>query len=436
MNQKMKPPIIRDVVPWSAAFRVIKNPIEFFKKSARIHKDIYRIDAPIRFYVISKPEHIKDVLINNRAKYTKGPAYKNFSLMLGDGLLNSEGEKWKQQRKMIQPSFNKDYIEKMNSEMLACSDQLALQLTKKEKSGCSIKHVMQEHATNVIGNILMGKVLFEEYKPKLYPLLMEQYNFVMQQNRSYFKLPLSFPTRRHQAYHHRKRSLDLLVNEIISKSKYSKSETLLTKLLETKDDDGNPMRTEDLKDEFVTLFATGFETTGSALSWIMLLLSSNQDKLKVLTSEIDGLSNFKSSSLYGAQYLNAVVKEALRLYPPIWIVARRCIEEDHINGFVISPKSHVLLSVFNAHRDERYWDDPLQFKPERFLNDESNEAYFPYGLGQRKCIGNHFAHLQMITTISKILKNFSIEDSNVELKIDPKITLQPKGNPKVYFVKR
>jgi len=443
MNEPTKKlPVVKDNFPWRAAYRMIKDPIAFVKKESIEAGDIYRIDAPIPFVIITGHEHIRHVLQTDWRKYKKGPAYNGFSLMIGNGILNSEGEKWKKQRKMIQPSFNREQIQNLTELMLSRSERL-VQRWQSENQGehqIEVKSEMIDFSLDIIGTVMMGEEDSNKYKDLLVPLLMKQYDFVMFQNRSFFKFPLWIPNKRHRSYFKTKNVLQELVFSIIDSKTTNSDDTLLSRMILARDQDGNGMSKLELHDEFLTLFATGFETTGSALSWALLLLASNPDKQEKLFESVTTLSQNGEpivASLHQNAWLNAVVKETLRLYPSVWLIARKSIDVDVIDTMKIPKNAHVLLCTFMTHRDPKFWEDVEEFKPERFIEQNDHPSYLPFGIGARMCIGNHFSHLEMITALYTICSNFKLEITpETKLEIDPKITLQPKGKIMVQLIPR
>ncbi|MDX1446368.1 cytochrome P450 [Lishizhenia sp.] len=435
-NKNKQLPLVKGKWPWKAAFDLIKDPIGRTKKQFESHGDIYRVSAPIPFVVVTGYEHAKTILQQNWRNYTKGPAYKGFGLMLGDGILNSEGEKWKKQRKMIQPSFNKEAVNQLYETMSDQVDELIKSWQRKKTSSIQLKDEMIAISIKIISVVLIGEARSSHYEAKLLPLIQKQYSFVLYHNRNFFKFPLWFPTRRNIVYKKTKEELKQLVHEIIALKKTDNDDTLLCRLIQATDEQGNKMTTDELHDEFLTLFVTGYETTGSALSWALILLAQHKKMQDKLVEELIE-NDTHLEGVTRSKWLNGVIKETLRLYPSVWLIARKPIVEDHVNGWKIPKKAHVLICSFIAHRDPKYWQDPEKFLPQRFFNRQDLSGYMPFGLGARMCIGNHFSHIEMMAVLAKMSKAYSFSlPSDQRVEIDPKITLQPKGDLSLNIVPR
>jgi cytochrome P450 len=435
-------PLVRSAVPWTAVYKMIKNPLVFLQKQYPQTGDIYRVDAPIPFVVITGQEHIRQLLLTNWRNYRKGPAYNGFALMLGNGILNSEDEQWRKQRKMIQPSFNREQIDQLANLMLRNASHLIDRWNSyaDRSAFVDVKTEMISYSLDIIGTVMLGKELSDRYRPELVSLLMKQYGFVMYHNRTFFKPPLWVPTPQHLRYYKTKKALHELVGRILDIKSSDADDTLLCRMMLAKDADGKGMSRDELRDEFLTLFVTGFETTGSAMSWMLILLAQHpeiQEKLYMRVRDLHHSEKSLSIEIMQCDLLNAVVRETLRLYPSVWLIARKCVNEDVVGGFRIPKRSHVLMCSFMSHRDAKYWSDVEKFDPERFILDKDNPSYLPFGVGNRMCVGNHFSHLEMITVLYRICVNYRVElKSGAKIEIDPKITLQPKGNVQIRLHRR
>lgn len=212
-------------------------------------------------------------------------------------------------------------------------------------------------------------------------------------------------------------------------------EDLLSMLMEARDEEtGETMSNRQLRDEILTIFVAGHETTQIALGWTFYLLTQNQDKLKILMDEID--TELKGEiptpqSIRSLHYLKQVIDESMRCFPPAWIMGRKTIDKDVINGCEIPPDTNVIMPIYVVHHDARVWENPYEFIPERFafenLKDKHKYSYFPFGGGPRLCIGNNFAIQEMQVCLAMILQKFRIEvDRNFIPELEPLVTLRPK----------
>jgi cytochrome P450 len=209
---------------------------------------------------------------------------------------------------------------------------------------------------------------------------------------------------------------------------------LLDLLMYTKDEEtGHQMTDVQLKDEAVILFLAGHETSANALAFAVYMIEKHQKVKGKLLEEIKGVFNgddLDLSLVPKMQYLQQVIDEVLRMFPPAWVVGRRSLGPDTLSGVDIEAKQNVLVSAFSVHRDKRFWENPDEFDPDRFTPEKKktyhNYQYFPFGGGPRMCIGNNFAYLEMKILLSLIYKNFELEVLTETLELNPRLTLRPK----------
>jgi cytochrome P450 len=272
---------------------------------------------------------------------------------------------------------------------------------------------------------------------RIYKLVSEGSEFITQRIDNPLQLPEWVPTPRN--YRERKvlHSMDSVFYSIIDRRRKQREqhEDLLSMLMEARDEEtGEEMSNRQLRDEILTIFVAGHETTQIALGWTFYLLTQNPDKAKKLYDEISIALNRElptAQSIRGLHYLKQVIDESMRCFPPAWIMGRRTIDKDVIKGFEIPPYTNVIMPIYVVHHDEEIWDDPFDFVPERFafdkIKDKHKYAYFPFGGGPRLCIGNNFALQEMQVCLSMILQRFAIEvDENFLPELDPLVTLRPR----------
>jgi cytochrome P450 len=430
MADKLK--VVKYSFPWLAILKIGQDPLGFLNKHHKDTGKLYRVDAPIKFAVVSDHENIRHILQKNWRSYSKGTAYEGFRLMLGNGILTSSGDEWKRNRKLIKPGFTKEHINTIASEINTQAIELCANLKLKEDAGefFEAKNEMILFSLSVISKIMLGGDCANRYQSKLLPIIEREYDFVLKRNLSILKLPMWIPTRRHLHFHESKKEMDTLIYEIIEEKKKQNDETIYSMVVHAKDEDGLGMSDLQLRDEFITLYATGFETTGSALVWTLLLLSRHTEIQERLFGSIKSIDPNDTASVLKNELLNAVVKESLRIYPPAWVITRKCEEEDEIDGVRIPKNTNFLICIYNAHRDEDYWENPDQFNPDRFLNTEKdNPSYLPYGVGPRMCMGNHISNMEIVMTVFQMVLRFQISmGKEHDFDVDPKITLMPKGD--------
>ncbi len=441
MDQITKPiPVVREKLPWQSANSMLNDPLKFLWGQSHTN-EIFRVDAPVPLFVLSNPSHIRNVLLGKSENYEKGSSYRGFATLVGNGILTSEESHWRRQRRAIQPSFNKCPGSDLPGILAECAAKKTEYLQTLSGESVDLKSMMTDYAQNVIGKFLMGRELVDLYQPRLLPLVMEQYDFVMMQNRTFFKFPLWVPTPRQRRFMKTKKELREVVEAIIREKTLKPDETVLSKMIQAEDPDHGKMTISEIHDEFLTLFVTGYETTANALSWIFILLARHPLIQEKLYREIKDLDNEGGGPSLGSlkenAWLQAVINESLRIYPPVWGYPRRCKEGDKIDGFTIPPKAHIHLSIFMAHRNPKYWDQPNMFKPERFLEKQDHPAFMPFGLGARMCIGKHLALQQMNSLVYNVISKFRVEPVSFDLiEMQPMVTLHPKGEVLLKFISR
>lgn len=422
---------IKSWIPKTAVFKMAKDPVGFLIKHQEETGSMYRIDAPIKFVIVSDPDYIKHMLQTNWRNYQKGAAYDGFKLFLGNGILASEGDLWKKNRKLIQPSFSKESIRTIANTV----DKTAIKWSNKwlEKShnneSVEAKYEMLEFTLEVVSNAMMGEEMTQKHKPTFMPLFQAEYGFVLKRNMSLFKMPMWVPLPSHIKFKKAKKVVDDILYSLIDSKEKKADNTMLSEILRARDEDGKGMSKPQLRDEFMTLFAAGFETTGTSLAWCFLLLAKYPEHQQKLYDEIKEIDLNNPDSVFRSPWLNAFLSETLRLYPSAWIVSRKNVQEDIIDDQRMPKNTTIFVSIFGMHRDPIFWENPEKFDPNRFIDAEQNPSYHPYGIGPRKCIGSYFSHTIMLYIIYHMVSKFEISLANDRgYEMDAKISLKPLGD--------
>jgi cytochrome P450 len=250
--------------------------------------------------------------------------------------------------------------------------------------------------------------------------------------------PVWMPTPRNQQFRRDRKTLDDIIYKIIADRRLhpEADDDLLAMLMNARDEDtGEGMTDLQLRDEILTLFLAGHETSATSLSWVLILLSQHPDAMARARTEVLELLGDRLPELDDLPqmpYLRRVIDEALRLYPPAWIVGRKALEEDTVLGMTV-PKGHnIIVCTYLIHRHPDYWENPDAFDPDRFLPERVNPqqhkyAYFPFGGGPRMCIGNSFAYMEMAILLAMILQRFTPRAAQAAWELNPMVTLRPKG---------
>lgn len=424
---------------------VRKNPIPFHKRYFEKFGDSFSIRiGSSKYIILSRDNEIAQyILVKNQKNYHKSKFQSVYlSKYLGKGLLTSDGDFWLKQRRLIQPAFHKQkmnqLVDNMNKTISSELDNLT------DNKPIDLFPVMSQLAFNVVAKSLFQLSTAENKFHRIKFIIEEVQNFLIKEIRLPHKawwFSLSGQVKKHLMLAEEN---NRIIQEIIEERKASKEEVndLLNMLLETRyEDTGESMSTEQLIDEIKVLFIAGHETSANALTFTLYLLARNlevQQKVFDEIIEIESQTENIIEQLQKMTYTNAVLNESMRLYPPAWITDRQNLEDDSLAQFKIKKGTLIGVSFYELHRNPKYWNNPDEFIPERFLGEQKKESmqyFYPFGAGPRMCIGTGFAIYEMCLTISQIVKKYVIRSNNDVIQFNPLITLKPV-DVQVSFFKR
>ncbi|OXA80058.1 Cytochrome P450 [Flavobacterium aquidurense] len=424
---------------------VRKNPIPFHKRYFDKFGDSFSLKiGPSKYIILSRDNEIAQYILQKKQKNYHKSKFQSvyLSKYLGKGLLTVDGDFWLKQRRLIQPAFHK---QKMNQLVENMNQTIALELEGiVEEKSIALFPVMSQLAFNVVAKSLFQLSISEEKLNRIKFIIEEVQNFLIKEIRLPHKawwFSLSGQVKKHLELAEEN---NRIIKEIIDKRVASKEEIndLLNMLLETRyDDTGEGMSVSQLVDEIKILFIAGHETTANALTFTLYLLGKNpevQEKIFKEVTEVELQTNDIAEQLQKMPYTNAVLNESMRLYPPAWITDRQNVEDDIIGDYNIKKGTLIGVSFYELHRNPKYWENPEEFNPERFLGEQKKQSiqyFYPFGAGPRMCIGAGFAIYEMCLTISHIVKKYTIESVTSDIKFNPLITLKPVG-VEVIFSKR
>jgi cytochrome P450 len=380
-------------------------------------------------------------MVTNKKDYAKSDDYKVLKHSLGNGLLTSEGDFWKKQRRIAQPAFHRESMKKLLDTMVDSTGEVVTQILKKDK--IELTDEMNFLTLDIVTKCLFGTSLKADYK-KIQSSVTIGNEYISEKIMSPFNLPLWVPTAKTLRYKKARKYSSSVLMDIINKRKEDLSEhqDLLSMLMHAEDEQsGERMSAQQLKDEAMTIFVAGHETTANALSWTFYLLSQNPEKLKILKEEVSdilkgGVPDFKT--LKSLTYTQMVIEESMRLYPPAWSIGRKVIRETNMHGYRLKKNATLILDVYSLHRHPEYWENPEAFEPERFSTankkNRHKNAYIPFGSGQRMCIGNNFAMMEMKIVLSMFVQAFDLQMSDTAAGVIPEtlVTLRPKNGIAMY----
>lgn len=429
---------------FNGAGRMSKNPMAFLTELNNEYPYVVNWKLlHLNLVQLTDPKLIRAVLQTNQKQYVKNSAYKQLKHLLGDGLVTSEGELWKKQRKLIQPSFHKKYINTLFDSMLACTNEMIEEWKQHEKTSGEIEFSkeMMQITLQIIGKTMLSADVKKDAKN-----VNDALGYLLKATdiraSKAVNTPLWVPTPKNITYKKERKILDDIIYGIINERKKSgpKNGDLLDLLMESRyEDTGEKMPNKLLKDEVMTVFLAGHETTASALAWTFYLISQHPEVYKKLKEEVRsvvGKEELTFAHLQQLKYTKACLNEGMRIYPPVWVIGRRATEDNIVGDYLIKKGTDILITTYLVHHDPKLWKDPEKFYPERWETKEVQEmdkfAYFPFAAGPRMCIGNNFALLEADIIITKIIQNFDFEYIGDEApKMDPSITLRVKNGMKM-----
>src|SRR6266849_4331841 len=426
---------------WS--FRALnQSPLEMFSELAR-YGDIVGIRVVnFRNIFINHPDLIEEVLVGHPRRYLKGRVLRANRHVFGEGLLTSEGDFWLRQRRLVQPAFHRARVAAYAETMVQYTQRMLESWRGAEER--DVHREMMRLTLQIVAKTLFNADVAGDTQDvgKSLELLLELgANF----RRTLF-VPHWVPTPTNLRIKREIALIESILYRIISERRSSGRDTgdLLSMLLHAQDEDGSRMTDRQLRDETITLFLAGHETTASTLSWAWWLLAQNPAAEAKLHAELDTVLGGRSPSLDDLSklpYAGNVITEALRLYPPAWGLARVAIEDHEIAGYPVKKGMGVAMAQWVVHRDTRWYDSPKEFRPERWENDFIKRiprfAYFPFGGGPRQCIGNAFALMEATLILATIAQKYRLRlVANHLVAPLASITLRPRHGVRVTLESR
>jgi cytochrome P450 len=417
-----------------SAFRA--DPLQFLTRCAAEYGDIcYFRAAHQHMYFLNAPALAQEALVNKNAHFIKSRILQRAKTLLGEGLLTNEGASHLRQRRLVQPAFHRDRLIRYAEDMTALSVRACARFN--DGAVVDIDREMMRLTLSIVGRTLFSAEVEEDAAVvgeamnallEMMPVLM----FPLSQYLQY--LPIPFMRRFLRAGE----TLDATIYRIINERRASGIDAgdLLSMLLLARDAEGDNtgMSDKQVRDETLTLFIAGHETTATALTWAWYLLAQHPDAEARMHAELDSVLSGRAPSFDDVPRLpftGHVFAETMRLYPPAWAIGRMAVSDLEIAGCQIPRKSIVLLSPYTMHRSPRWWPQPEQFLPERWATEDPTRpkfAYFPFGGGPRLCIGERFAWMEAVLVLATIAQQWRFRlASSDPVALAPLITLRPKG---------
>jgi len=401
---------------------IVSDPLTYLETVWHEHGDVVQFPVPKpATYLVSSPAGAREVLVNQHKETSKKTLqYNNLSLVTGDGLLTADTQAWRPRRRMLQPAFHQEMVSLSQTHVEFGLAKLEIhwrELTATGPTIIDIDQAMMSLALEITCGALFG-VDIESEVDEITAATLTALHGVVARARNPLALPLMFPTPANLKMKRAIKKLDKAVTLIIAARAANQLpldapirdmlDVLLDPDLET------PLSKQQIRDEIVTFIVAGHETVASALTWAWSLLVTNPSEMKKLQEH--------------PERAKLVLAEALRLYPPAWLITRRTLSEFTVEGFTIPANSLVIVSPWLVHRNQKAWEQPLQFLPERFETGTPQLGYIPFGAGARLCIGRDMAVLEGSMILAQLTQHWNIEAiHNSQVPVDASVTLRPVG---------
>lgn len=422
-----------------------RRPLATLLEAAREGGDVARIDlASERFYLLSNPEHVRHVMQENSKNYVKG--YGKAAVLLGNGLVLSEGTFWRRQRRLMQPAFHRSRLAGFADIMVGETARMLDGWEVRAAGGRPLDVAMEMTllTQRIIVKTMFGGDVGEEGER-----IARAFGTALKGIETRFLIPLwltRLPLPTNRRFEKALSTIHEAVHRIIRERRRSGNEDgddLLGMLMGARDEEtGEGMSDRQIRDEVTTIYLAGHETTAVTLSWAWYLLSRSPDVARRVREEVRRVIGDRTpgvDDLKGLAYTRAVLDETLRLYPAAWMISRKALGEDEIGGYRVSAGQTLFLSPYVTHRREDLWPNPEGFDPDRFFSGNGDGkprfAYFPFGGGPRLCIGNNFALMEATLVVATVMQRYRLDlvpGRTVEPK--PKGTLRP--HPGVWMTLR
>ncbi|MEV5752074.1 cytochrome P450 [Actinoallomurus sp. NPDC052308] len=429
-----------------------RDPFGFCMKAAREGDGLVRLGAgPVRAYLVSHPDYVRHILVGNAANYIKGSIMDGIRLALGNGLFTSDGDFWRRQRRLMQPAFHNRQIQRMAETVRETVRDSMAGWAPAVTNGTPIDMLHESVRMNIriILETLFGTAVDEERSVRLLDLTDRVFAGMTRRVWTFF-VPSWLPTPGATGYRRAIEALDKEIYALIAARRAALAdghaqEDLLSTLIQAEDSEtGERMSDRQLRDEIFTIFIAGYESTATGVAWAWHLLCRHPEAATRLREEVDRVLGGRApgyDDLTELTYTRRVVDETFRLYPAFPMYFRGSVEDDVVGPYAIPGGANIILSPYATHHDPRFWDDPEAFDPDRFAPDRydsrAREAYYPFGKGQRLCIGEPMALTIAQLLIATIAQAYEVRTApGVQVTGHYAMTYQPKHGLPVILTPR
>lgn len=420
--------------------------IEFLQHSWRTYGDCFELRVGNQsIKIVVHPDDIEAMLLTRRDKYIKGAAYDQFRRLVGEGLVTAEGELWRRERRVIQPCFRRETIAALGDRMVAQTDAMLERWTASEPF--DVHAELMRLALEIIAECLFGLEFGDDRASISTRAFTEAMEVIAARITAVAVPPSWLPTRGNRRLARSVAALDRVVAGVIASRRRAglDHDDLLGALLRARDEHDQPLDEPQLRDEVVTMFLAGHETTAVALTWTLWLLAQHDEVRSRAVAEVDAALGDRPptcADLPKLGYLGQVFHESMRMVSPVWSGVRNCVEPDTLGrGFPVVPGDRVMNLICFTHQHREFWPDPERFDPDRFNPEASAErhkfAYMPFSEGPRKCVGLHFATMEAQLVLARLLQRGELRCvEGFVPEPDHQLTIRPKHGLRVRWTTR
>ncbi len=421
---------------------MIGDMLGLFTKTAREYGGVAGFNLLGKPYLlITDPDHVKYILQDNYRNYIRGRSVETGRVLLGNGLPLIDGDFWLRERRLLQPAFHRERLQKLTTTAGDVIDSFLQAWTQKAKDNQMLD--MDDEMMRLTLTVIIKAMFSADIDDKILSL-SRAFNvaskFMLWRSQQMWAPPLSVPVPRNVEYNRAFKVLNETIYPLIADARKNPKDDLLGMMLEMRDaDTGEGMTDQQARDEVVTIFFAGHETTAASMTWAFYLLSQHPEVEERLRAELKSVLGGRTptfADLPKLTYMQMVINEILRLYPAAYLFAREAVTDDVIDGFSIKANTLIFITPFITHRDPKYWNEPEKFDPERFTPENvasrPKHVYYPFGEGPHVCIGNNFAVMEMQLILAAALQRFKLTlDPAQKIAFKPEATLRPKYGMKM-----
>ncbi len=400
------------------ALGIDRETLDTLAELQRVYGDMVSVTRPNGrlAYFVNDAAEVRRILVRRHSRYHKGPGFERVKMLLGNGLIVSDGDVWRRSRTMIQPAFKTQNVHRLMSVMVECCDRRAVRWADVAGRGGTLN--ITEETCDFALELILISIFGDDYD-----------RCIVTQGENPFAF-LSRDSTRDLGVVMKVRKLRELLMSIIRERREREADAgfdFLAMYLGARDKAGKPFSDAELLDELMTLIVAGFETSANTLNWVWYLVAKHpeveRDLIEEANEHVPNVSSVSADSVNAMQYTQQTLEEVLRLYPPVWLFTRRSHADDELEHYDVPPGTDIYLSPFLLHRTDHYWPDPARFDPDRFAPGDrprKDRPYFPFSLGPRRCLGEYFSFLEMKVHLGMLLPRFRmqlVDDAEPQLEL-------------------